>query len=180
MKKYLMRMVFALGFFTGILNAAEKTSVTTPGKKGNEMVSGDGAPAAPLDQKSQQRLKRAHHLAEKGANTEFLNSPQGIAFKKQMASVDQEINGVYEKYLNIFREGPATEAGKKLHAERARLLRDLRQKQERIEGAYEDLKNNSPVFKAMVEKHLTSELHQLKGKLKAQASAELEGMEVNQ
>jgi hypothetical protein len=55
------------------------------------------------------RVKRAHHLAEKSANTEFLNSPQGIAFKKQLTSVDDEINDVYEKHLNIFHEGPNKE-----------------------------------------------------------------------
>jgi hypothetical protein len=148
------------------LNAADEPSTTTPSKKRNKTVP-DNVTAASLDPQGQNILKRAHHLAEKGANIEFLKSPQGIAFKDQLAALDQEINDVYEKYLNIFREDPATEKGKKLREERERLLQALSQKQRKIEADYENLKNNSPAYRAMVEKHLKGELHHMKGKLKA-------------
>ncbi len=155
-------LVLALAFSVQPLNAAKKNAppATAPGNPTSETL---------LDKKSQARVKRAHHLAEKSANREFLNSPQGIAFKKQLASVDDEINAVYEKYLNIYREDPATEKGKKLREERNRLIQSLKQKQATIEADYESLKKTSPDYRAMVEKHLKSELGQLKGKLKSQA-----------
>jgi hypothetical protein len=116
-------------------------------------------------------------LAEKGANTEFLDSPEGIAFKQQIASVEQEINAAYEKYLNICREDPTTERGKKLYEERDRLVRSLLQKMKKIEDDYEKLKENSPAYKAMVEKHLKGELGQLKGKLRHTSEEPEEGEE---
>ena len=161
-------LVLALAFSVQCLNAAENTPATAPSKNGNQTAPGNTSTAAPLDKKSQARLKRAHHLAEKTANNEFLNSPQGIAFKKQIASVDQEINAVYEKYLNIFLEGQ--DKGKKLRAERDRQLQALHQKKAKLEDDYEKLKTTSPECRAMVEKHLQSQLHQLRGKLKSQPS----------
>ncbi|MDZ4848051.1 MAG: hypothetical protein SGI77_02050 [Pirellulaceae bacterium] len=83
-------------------------------------------------------------------------------------------NAVYEKYLNIFREDPATERGKKLCEERDRLLQLLSQKMKKAEDDYEDLKKTSPVYRVMVEKHLKAQLKQLRGKLKSQSSEEKE------
>jgi predicted RNase H-like nuclease (RuvC/YqgF family) len=154
--------------------AAEEPRATAPANKINPKDLGDASVAASLDQRSQNRVKRAHHLAEKGANIEFLNSPQGIAFKDQISALEQEINAVYEKYLNIFREGPNTEKGKKLYAERDRLVQSLFRKMEKTENDYENLKKTSPVYRAMVEKHLKGELTQLRGKLRSKSSEESE------
>lgn len=177
MKKKTLVALFCVMFLVAGVNAAKKPSVTAPDNKINPKDLGDASSVSSLDRKSQQRLKRAHHLAEKSANTEFLNSPDGIAFKKQLSSLDDEINAVYEKYLGIFLEGPATEQGKKLYEERDRQIKLLFQKKEKIEADYESLKKTSPVYRAMVEKHQKSELNQLKGKLKSKSSEESEDSE---
>lgn len=169
MKQKALLTLLAMALVAASLNAADERSAAAPGKKINPLAVGDGPP---LDIKSQKRVERAHHLAEKGANTEFLNSPQGIAFKQQIAAVEQEINAVYEQYLNLCRVDPATEKGQSLRAERNRLLQALAQKQKKIEADYESLKKASPVYRAMVAKHLKSELNQLKGKLKSQSPEE--------
>lgn len=161
-------LVLALAFSVQPLNAAKKKTppATVPGNSSSEM---------PLDTKSQARVKRAHHLAEKSANNEFLNSPQGIAFKKQISDWEQEINGTYEKYLNLFREDLASEKGKTMREERDRQLQLLNQKLKKAEADYEALKKTSPTYRAMLEKHLKSELKQVKGKLKSQAPVEEDG-----
>ena len=104
-----------------------------------------------------------------------MSSPDGIAFKEQLAALDQEINATYEKYLNLFREDPASEKGKQMREERDRQLQALFQKQKKIEEDYESLKNSSPAYQAMVEKHLNGQLKQLRGKLKTQAPEEGDG-----
>ena len=172
--RILTTLALALAFSVQCLSAAEKPSATAPGAQNNQTAPGDASTATFLDKKIQVRLKRAHHLAEKSANREFLNSPQGISFKKQISSVDDEINAVYEKYLNICREDPATEKGKKLRAERDRQIQLLKQKKEKAEADYEKLKKTSPVYRDMLAAHLKSELKQVKGKLKSQSPEEKE------
>lgn len=174
-KPILLSLVLALAFSVPCLNAAEETATTARGKKGKRAVPENPLPRTPLDRQSQKRVERAHHLAEKSANIEFLKSPHGIAFKEQLVAVDQELNAVYEKYLDIFRQDPATEPGKKMREERDRQLQALFQKQKKIEAEYETLKNVSPAYRAMVEKHLKSELGQLKGKLKSQGPEQEDG-----
>ena len=153
--------ILALTFPTECLDAA------VPGKRTKETVPDHPSTAKPLDEKSRQRLKRAHHLAEKSANTQFLNSPLGIAFKQRLTALDDEVNAIYEKKLNLFLESP--ENGKKLRAERDRQLQLLSQKRGEIETDYENLKKSSPDYRAMLEKHLKEQLGQVKGKLKQES-----------
>lgn len=170
--------VLALAFSVQCLTAGEQSpAASSQGRGRSKTVAGESPAASPMDPRDQARLKRAHHLAEKGANTEFLNSPQGIAFKDQLTAIDVEINAVYEKYLNIFREEPDTGKGRQVREERERLLRALSQKQKKAEADYENLKKSSPVYRAMVEKHLKGELRQLKGKLQPRSADDGEDME---
>ena len=160
----------AIALSVQCLNAAENPSASTASKKCTAMAPGDASTPSFLDNKIERRVKRAHHLGEKEANREFLNSPQGIAFKQQIASTDDEINAVYEKYLNVFREGP--ERGKELCAERDRQVQLLKQKRDKIDADFEKLKHISQVYRAMLEKHLQSELKQVKGKTKSKPPEE--------
>lgn len=160
------------------LNAAKKPSAAATEKEDKQIVPVDASTPSFLDKKTQGKEKRAHHLAEKAATREFLNSPDGITFKKQIASTDDEINAVYEKNLNVFREDP--EKGKKLSAEMERQVQILKQKRDKIEAEFEKLRKNSPVYRTMFEKHLKSELGQLKGRLKSKPSEEPEENEGNQ
>jgi len=154
--------VLALALAVANLNAAEKPSATAPSKESKQTAPGAASTPALVDKNNEKRVKRAHHLAEKGAEQQFRNSPDGIAFKNQLASLNQEINAVYEKHLNVFRESP--EKGKTLRAERDRQLQLLDQKMEKVEADYEKLKEKSQVYRAMLEKKLKSELQQVKGK----------------
>lgn len=160
--------LLALVFSIQCLNASGKPQADKRGTRESKE-----APQSLSDQKIQKATKRAHHLAEKGAHQEFLNSPKGIAFKKQIETIDQEINSVYEKHLNVSREGPAKE--KKLREERDRQLQDLMQRRKKLETEYEILKQASPEYHAMLEKSLKSELGQVKGKSKSLPQEEQEG-----
>lgn len=159
-------LVLALAFSVPCLNAEAKRPATAPNNTSNQTAPGD---ASTLDKKSRDKLKRAYHLAEKSANAEFLRSPEGIGFKNLLASTDQEVNAVYEKYLNICRESPATEKGKALRAERDQQIRLLEQRKTKAEADFEALKKTSPTYRYMLEKHQMSELKQVKGKLKTQS-----------
>ena len=147
-------------------------SLLAAGKKPSPAPAPAPIDASTLDAKDQAKLKRAYHLAEKAANAEFLRSPEGIAFKTLIASTDQEINAVYEKYLNLFRQDAATEKGKALRAERDRQLQLLEQKKAKAEADYEALKTTSPTYRDMLAKHQASELKQVKGKLKPRSADE--------
>lgn len=169
----LLFLVIAFAFSVPCMNAAENPSTAASGKK-HKKTAKDDASAAPkfLELKQEGRLKRAYHLAEKGANTDFLNSKEGIGFKNQLDSVDQEVNATYEKNLNNFHENP--EKGKMLREERDKLLQALFQKRKRIEAEYESLKKSSPVYRALYEKRLKSEMGQYNRKNKTQPSKDSE------
>ena len=166
-------MLTLLAMFLAVasLNAADESSGTTtackaataPGKQSNRTAPGDASTTPALDKKDQHKLKHAHYLAEKTAKNEFLNSQYGIVFKNQIVALEQEINAVYESNLNLFLEDPET--GKKLRAERDRQLQLLFQKRGTIEADYEKLRNNSPAYREMVDKHLKSQFSHLRGKM---------------
>ena len=123
-----------------------------------------------LDQKSLKKLKRAESVAEQTAKKAFLRSPEGIARKQAMKSLDDEINDVYEKYLNIFSESQE----KVLRAERDRELRALKQKEHQTKGEIKEIEKDSPAYRAILEQHLKSQLSQLRGKLKTKQPDEAE------
>lgn len=131
----------------------ESSSANAPVKKEDEKAA-DKTPNPLKEQKRQKKIEHNEHVALKGANTEFLNSPQGITFKKQIASLDQEVNAVYEKYLNVCKESQA----KMLREERDRLLQSLAQKRKNLEDDYEKVRDSSPEYLAMVKKHEKSRL----------------------
>jgi len=154
------------------VRAADEHPASDPKKTGTQTAPGGTVPKSPpdkLDMRDKKRIDHAHHLAIKSANTEFLKSPEGIFSKEQIESLDQEINAVYEKYLNISREDPASENGKKLREERDRQVKLLNQKRDKVQADYEKLKMNSSIYQGMVVKHLKSQLAQLRGKVKSEA-----------
>jgi len=154
------------------VRAAEEHPASDPKKTGTQTAPGEPPPKSSLARKDRldiARINRAHHLAIKSANTEFLKSPEGILSMEQIESLDQELNAVYEKYLNISREDPASENGKKLREERDQQVKLLNQKRAKFQAAYEELKKDSSIYQGMVEKHLKSELAQLRGKVKPEA-----------
>ena len=106
----------------------------------------------PVDQvkKSEVQGRKNENKARKYAETEFRNTPQGIVFKTQHMAVDDEVNAVYERYLNIWREDPATERGKKLRAERDRELQLLAQKKKKLEDDFEKLMETSPEYQEIL------------------------------
>lgn len=147
------------------LHAAKKAPITPSGKE-------TPAAEAPHDTRAQKKLKRAHHLTEKAASSEFGRSPEGIALKNLIAAANQEINAVDEKHLNIWRESPATQKGKELRAERDQQIRLLEQKVSKAEADFETLRASSPAYRDMLAAHLKSELKSANEKLRNQQSEE--------
>ena len=161
-------------------NAADEPSGSTPDvktvppsaaalvKKG--MALPGGKTVDELDQKSLRKLKRAENVAEQTAKKAFLRSPEGIASKREMISLDDEINAIYEKYLNLFSESQE----KMLREERDRELRALKQKEHQTKVEVKEIEKDSPAYREILEQHLKSQLSKLRGKLKTKQPDEPE------
>jgi hypothetical protein len=98
------------------------------------------------------------NAARKGlghAEGKFLkNTPEGKAYLEKFSALDQELNAVYEKHLNLFHLDPESEQGKTVRAGRQRQLDALKAEKIKVELAYEQMKNNSPVYRKLLEKEL--------------------------
>ena len=95
------------------------------------------------DKKEKKAEKRHEFLALKNANSAFLRSPQGITFNKQIAALEQELNAIYEKYLNVFHQS-------QMRAERDHQIHLLKEKIATAESDYETLRDSSLVYHDMV------------------------------
>lgn len=144
-------LALALAFSVQCLQAEAEPPATAPGANGDTTASGKSVIPVDLTKKRETQGRKNENKARKKAETQFRNSPQGIVLKKQIMAVDDEVNGVYEKYLNIWREDPATERGKKLRAERDRELRLLTQKKKELESDFQKLMETSPVYREILE-----------------------------
>lgn len=174
-KSALLTVLVTLALASASFAGESEPPASAPCSKSNQPAPADASLKSVQDKNNERKQARARQLGEKLANIEFLNSPQGIAFKNQLDSLDQQINAVYERYLNLFREDPTTDKGKALRAERDGQLNPLKEKREKTEADYEKLKENNPAYQSILERHLQGQLRQAKGKSKpAQGDADNE------
>jgi len=80
------------------------------------------------------------------AESTMLASPEGVAYHEKIWDLEQEINKVHEKYINIFYAAPDTAKGKALRAERKLLLDSVLAQRQKINSEYAELKKTSPVY----------------------------------